>query len=145
MLETTIEGASHVIVNISGSDVGLQEASEAASFVEDLTGENSNIIFGVSDNSSTDFVQITVIATGLETESDRQQAQPKAPFIKQAGTAKSGLSRREGQIPQIHNTQQPQPDAVNEIPPERFQIPQPTYNRQDDGGIKIPEFLQRKK
>ncbi|MFG6394459.1 MAG: cell division protein FtsZ [Lachnospiraceae bacterium] len=145
LLETTIEGASHVILNISGSDVGLQEASEAASFVEDLTGENSNIIFGVSDNSSTDFVQITVIATGLETESDRQQAQPKAPFIKQAGTAKSGLSRREGQIPQIHNTQQPQPDAVNEIPPERFQIPQPTYNRQDDGGIKIPEFLQRKK
>ena len=68
LLETTIEGASHVIVNISGSDVGLQEASEAASFVEDLTGENSNIIFGVSDNSSTDFVQITVIATGLETE-----------------------------------------------------------------------------
>lgn len=137
LLETTIEGASHVIVNISGSDVGLQEASEAASFVEDLTGENSNIIFGVSDNSSTDFVQITVIATGLETE-NKQQAQPKTPFIK-AGAAKSGLSQKEGQVSQFNNAQQVQPE------PEKFKIPSPSYNRQDDGGIKIPEFLQRKK
>lgn len=139
LLETTIEGASHVIVNISGSDVGLQEASEAASFVEDLTGENSNIIFGVSDNSSTDFVQITVIATGLETE-NKQQAQPKSPFMK-PGAAKSGLSRGE----------QVQPDTMQQdigtgAAPGMVKMPTPSYNRQaDDGGIKIPEFLQRKK
>lgn len=135
LLETTIEGASHVIINISGSDVGLQEASEAASFVEDLTGENSNIIFGVSESSSTDSVQITVIATGLETE-NKQQAQPKAPFIKPVGN-KPGSSKTDGQ-------RQMQQDTVPE--PEKFKIPQPVYNRQaDDGGIKIPEFLQRKK
>lgn len=134
LLETTIEGASHVIINISGNDVGLQEAGEAALFVEELTGENSNIIFGVSDNPNTDFVQITVIATGLETE-NKQQAQPKAPFIKQTG-AKPGLSRADMQTQQNTGTA---PE------PEMFKIPSPTYNRQDDGGIKIPEFLQRKK
>ncbi|MCI9079130.1 MAG: cell division protein FtsZ [Lachnospiraceae bacterium] len=137
LLETTIEDASHVIINISGSDVGLQEASEAALFVEDLTGENSNIIFGVSDNSSTDFVQITVIATGLETES-KQQEQPKAPFIKPG--AKPGLSRTEGQMQQ--NIVQQDIEAA----PGMVKMPTPSYNRQaDDGGIKIPEFLQRKK
>ena len=46
LLETTIEGASHVILNISG-DVGLQESYEAASYIENLTGEITNIIFGV--------------------------------------------------------------------------------------------------
>ena len=140
LLETTIEDASHVIINISGSDVGLQEASEAALFVEDLTGEDSNIIFGISDNSSTDFVQITVIATGLETEHNKQQAQPKAPFIKAAGTAKSGSLHKEGQASQFNNTQQ-----VQQPEPEKFKMPSPSYNRADDGGIKIPEFLQRKK
>ena len=50
LLETTIEGASDVIINIAG-DVGLLEASEAASYIEELTGENSNIIFGVSDGT----------------------------------------------------------------------------------------------
>ncbi len=139
LLETTIEDASHVIINISGSDVGLQEANEAALFVEDLTGEDSNIIFGISDNSSTDFVQITVIATGLETEEQKAQTQPKTPFAKTGAAAKSGLSQKEGQTLHIHNTQQANPE------PEKFKMPKPSYNRGEDGGIKIPEFLQRKK
>ena len=66
MLETTIEGASHVIINISG-DVGLQEANDAAMYIEELTGENTNIIFGVMfPEAEDDSVKITVIATGLE-------------------------------------------------------------------------------
>ena len=44
LLETTIEGASHVIINISG-DISLIEANEAASFVQDMAGEEANIIF----------------------------------------------------------------------------------------------------
>ncbi len=65
LLETTIEGASHIIINISG-DVGLIEANEAASYVEELAGENANIIFGAKcDTSMTDVAIITVIATGL--------------------------------------------------------------------------------
>lgn len=43
LLETTIEGASHVIINISG-DISLIEANEAASYVQELAGENANII-----------------------------------------------------------------------------------------------------
>lgn len=43
LLETTIEGASHVIINISG-DIGLMEANEAASYVQELAGDNANII-----------------------------------------------------------------------------------------------------
>ena len=68
LLETTIEGASHVIVNISG-DVALLEANEAVSYIEELTGENCNIIFGAMiDDTMTEKVKITVIATGLDGE-----------------------------------------------------------------------------
>lgn len=66
LLETTIEGATHVIINISG-DISLIEANEAASYVQELTGEDANIIFGAMfDESAQDEVTITVIATGLD-------------------------------------------------------------------------------
>ncbi len=154
LLETTIEGASHVIINISGNDVGLQEASEAAYYVEELTGENCNIIFGVSDASGPDIVKITVIATGLEEDSDVQaataQPQPKAPFVKQSTT--KVFPAKEGQGAQAQAVQQPggmqqTPPPVTDMGGIKIQTPSyPSYNRQtDDGGIKIPEFLQRKK
>ena len=45
LLETTITGASHVIINISG-DITLMDASDAADYVQELAGESANIIFG---------------------------------------------------------------------------------------------------
>jgi len=66
LLETTIKGASHVIINVSG-DITLADASEAAGYVQDLAGPDVNIIFGAMyDNSQPDTCTITVIATGLE-------------------------------------------------------------------------------
>ena len=83
LLETTIEGASHVIINISG-DISLMDANDAASYVQDLAGEDANIIFGAKfDESMTDQASITVIATGLEDVSEKidmpgKQAAPGA-------------------------------------------------------------------
>ena len=66
LLETTIQGASHVIINISG-DISLLDANDAASYVQELAGDNANIIFGAMyDDSITDTARITVIATGLD-------------------------------------------------------------------------------
>ena len=65
LLETTIQGASHVIINISG-DISLMDANDAASYVQSLAGEDANIIFGAMyDDSRADEATITVIATGL--------------------------------------------------------------------------------
>ena len=66
LLETTISGASHVIVNVSGA-ISLADASDAASYVQELAGDEVNIIFGAMyDESKGDNCTITVIATGLE-------------------------------------------------------------------------------
>ncbi len=71
LLETTINGASHVIINISG-DISLMDANDAASYVQDLAGDDANIIFGAKyDASMADEATITVIATGLESSVGR--------------------------------------------------------------------------
>ena len=155
LLETTIEGASDVIINIAG-DVGLQEAGEAASYIEELTGENSNIIFGVSDGAGDDTVKITVIATGLD-EDNTEQPKQASSFIKQQ-TPKTNFPTREGQIATPVRPVTPVPKQVKQtasgvqgsaqstVRPTVVPQPQPTYSRgSEDGGIKIPEFLQRKR
>ena len=66
LLETTIQGASNVIVNVSG-DITLMDASDAADYVQELAGESASIIFGAMyDDSKSDECTITVIATGLD-------------------------------------------------------------------------------
>ncbi|MDE5893808.1 MAG: cell division protein FtsZ, partial [Acetatifactor sp.] len=66
LLETTISGATDIIINVSG-DITLADANDAASYVEQLAGEDINVILGAMyDDSKSDSCTITVIATGLE-------------------------------------------------------------------------------
>ena len=70
LLETSIEGAKGVIINITGGeDLGLHEVNTAAELVQRSVDPEANIIFGtVTDTSMADEIQITVIATGFEKE-----------------------------------------------------------------------------
>ncbi len=72
LLETTITGATHVIINVSG-DISLADASDASDYVRTLTGDEVNIIFGAMyDSSMTDTCNVTIIATGIEEKAARQ-------------------------------------------------------------------------
>ncbi len=68
LLETSIEGARGVIINITGGDeLGLHEVNTAAELVQRSVDPEANIIFGaVIDESMGDEISITVIATGFE-------------------------------------------------------------------------------
>ena len=68
LLETTIEGARGVIINITGGeDLGLQEVNTAAELVQRSVDPEANIIFGtVIEEGMKDEIQITVIATGFD-------------------------------------------------------------------------------
>ena len=70
LLETSIEGARGVIINITGgNELGLQEANTAAELIQRSVDPEANIIFGVvTDESLGDEIAITVIATGFEKE-----------------------------------------------------------------------------
>ncbi len=68
LLETSIEGAHRVIVNITASpDIGLEEIDTATTMVHDAASPDVNLIFGVAlDPAMSDEMSITVIATGFD-------------------------------------------------------------------------------
>ena len=67
LLETSIDGAKGILLNISGSsDLSIFEVNEAAEIISEAADPDANIIFGsVIDESLGDRVQITVVATGF--------------------------------------------------------------------------------
>ena len=156
LLETTISGASHVIINIS-RDITLMDASDAAEYVQDLAGEEANIIFGAMyDDSKTDEATITVIATGLHNV---------------GGTASKLKSRLEGtKVPPIQNVEKyeapviPTPKiqeldlglanpssskTVSPVQPRTtgtvpsMQTPRTPSSQVKEQSIKIPSFLKK--
>ena len=68
LMETSINGAHGVLINITGSeDMGLEDIEAAANLVQEAAHPDANIIFGASfDNDMQDEIKVTVIATGFE-------------------------------------------------------------------------------
>ncbi len=126
LLETTIEGATDIIINISG-DIGLIEANEAATYVEELAGESANIIFGtIYDDNEPDTARITVIATGLE-----------ASPAKSAGSFANSYGKKTDK-PGFGGTQSGYRNAAGATPVS------PNYPPRRENTIQIPSFLQKK-
>jgi cell division protein FtsZ len=75
LLEDTIEGATGILLNITGgSELGLFEVNDAAEIVHSAADKNANIIFGaVLDESMGEEVRVTVIATGFDQASGRSR------------------------------------------------------------------------
>ena len=138
LLETTIEGATHVIINISG-DIGLMEANEAASYVQELAGDSANIIFGAMyDETVQDEASITVIATGLD------QYGANAPIA----SVMSGFNNK-AKMSQPKPQAQPQPKktAIEDRPSyTAMESSVPSWKSNvETRSIDVPTFLQRKR
>ena len=75
LLETSIEGATGILLNVSGpADIGLFEVNEAAEVVTSAADQNANVIFGaVIDDALRDELRVTVIATGFGTRRPRRR------------------------------------------------------------------------
>ena len=85
LLETSIEGAKGVLINVTGSmDIGLEEVEQAASLVQAAVHPDALTIFGATfDETLDDEIRVTVIATGFDKVPEQL---PKVPPI-QAGAA----------------------------------------------------------
>jgi len=156
LLETTIEGATHVIINVSG-DISLLEANEAASYIQELAGENANIIFGaVYDDSIQDTATITVIATGIEDvnvnnamagftskmTSTRPLGKPSYNFSNGTGNAsRNGSGVNSSTSSTNTNTSRP----ASDIPIPGLKRVEPVVPQTNDKDLSIPTFLRRTK
>ena len=174
LLESTIEGATDVIINISG-DISLIEANDAASYVEELVGENANIIFGAMyDEDSQDEVSITVIATGIKertktvetvrtVNTQTPQLNPSVanntgtgsnatpglpPFLSNQRPVAPGLSQRP-EVP-VENSQAnlggytPTPQVNLSRPVETPESPSSRVRTGRENNIDLPDFLRRR-
>ena len=143
LLETTINGASHVIINISG-DISLMDANDAASYVQNLTGEDTNIIFGAMyDDSIPDVAKVTVIATGLSDSTATQASvkEGKKAEAKPAGTAAFAMPAFK--LPN-QNVQQSAPEAQTASVPVLPQSSTPIRSNVPKKDIQIPDFLKNR-
>ena len=83
LLETTIEGAKSVILNVTGGkDIKLSEINEAATLIQGIIDPMANVIYGQTiDESMVDEIKITVIATGFNQASENKQEPVLKPVI----------------------------------------------------------------
>ncbi len=140
LLETTIEGASHVIINISG-DISLIEANEAASYVQELSGDEANIIFGAMyDENAQDEATITVIATGL----DEHGANASVSTAMKGFTSFKGKTSPAASAAAVPHAAAPEAAATASTPYSRpIQGYTPSYNPAgsgSQGGYTAPKF-----
>ena len=133
LLETTIDGASHVLVNISG-DVSLIEANEAVEYVREKADPDANIIFGTAyRESAEDQVTITVIATGVKTTGEKK--------VEKKAEKKENVKRVTDSIGYSAPAAKPVEEEEPEIAFQSFG----SYvqrNRKETQSIKIPDFLK---
>ncbi len=96
LLESSIDGATRVLLSIAGSkDLGIQEISDAADVVQEAAHPEANIIFGtVVDESLGDQVRITVIATGFSDSNVNRQDELFAAQQSQSKAAASAEPQR---------------------------------------------------
>ena len=147
LLETTIAGATDIIINVSG-DISMFDASDAVDYVREITGDDVNIIFGAMyDESKSDSCTITVIATGLEDKANNGVqnrlgggAAFRQPASHMTPTSLKGLQPTAPATPATQGGQATRP--VQPVP--GIHKPADIRSSVEEKSLKIPDFLQRK-
>ena len=128
LLETTVSGATDVIVNFAGA-VGMLEAQQAVEYLKDEAGEEVNVIFGTVNADFGDQISATIIATGIKnTDGRNTQRKPFTPHTT-SGPAFSGQP--------IHNGRVETEDTAGTYDTDS----QAATVEDKDSKIVIPEFL----
>ena len=147
LLETTIAGATDVIINVSG-DISMYDADDAASYVQQLTGDDVNIIFGAMyDDTTPDTCQITVIATGLD---DKPQNQNKfgSNFSVKPQQGVKPVAQGNGTPVRPYTPITPGQGTgtkpVTQLPNLGIKKPGNLRSSVEEKSLKIPDFLQKK-
>lgn len=161
LLETSISGATGILVSISGSpDMGLDEVIQASSMVSDEAHPDANIIWGANiDPSLEDKMKVTIIATGFAKKEDDPRVQrhvAPAPEIKtkQEAPAKKAEPTMEPEPVKddgedlfaddnIYGAEQPKKAPVTETPVETYEVGDADENFSDDDFDDLMSILKK--
>ncbi len=158
LLETTINGAKGILLNITGGpDMGLLEVNEAAELIQATADPDANIIFGAGiDDEMGDSIRITVIATGFETVPGELDYQGVSGVtvrdVREHQRRTNEVRRTELEVPAVQQWQQaprsaPAPQRTYEPPAYQPQKEQPSQEfnpRERRSNLDVPSFLRNK-
>lgn len=123
-----IDGATGIIINVTGGpDLSLYEVNEASTLITEAAHEDAEIIFGaVIDETMTDEVRVTVIATGFSDPDRRIQSVDTVSRMQEFLNSAPSNSMPKIELPPIPSFQSPMPSAmdVNMPYPQMPQMPQ---------------------
>ena len=129
LLETTVAGATDVIVNFAGA-VGMLEAQQAVEYLKDEAGAEVNVIFGTVNADFGDQISAPIIATGIKNTDGRSAARTGYKPHTASGPAFSGQPIHNGRVETEDNTAAAyEPDNQTATVEDK------------DSKIVIPEFL----
>ena len=117
LLETSINGATGVLVNVTGStEMTLDDVETAAGIVQEAANPNANIIFGATiDESFQDEMRVTVIATGFELKPETFAPKAAAPVAAAAAPVKPGFVPEDIDTPVAAAAQPSKPADMSDI------------------------------
>ena len=154
LLETTIKGATDVVLNVTGH-VTMKDTEIVGDYIQELTGEDVNVIYGIlNDESKGDLLQVTVIATGMKDPGAAAKQTAQAGSIL-SGTLSQGVTSR---APGQYNNNVPRPAVPNAAPQAGVPGARPQANTRGldtlsrPGGLNlgsvrksydVPDFLNR--
>ena len=146
LLETSIEGARGILINITGSpDIGLEEVDQAASLVQQAVHPDALTIFGATfDETMDDEIRVTVIATGFDKA--KSTVDEPTPVRASAPAAQIPLYKAPEAVPvsqpvappapPVQETPAPQPVAPPPVQPEPAPVTPPAPPAQDSAAQK---------
>ena len=134
LMETSINGAHGVLINITGSeDMGLEDVETAANLVQEAAHPEANIIFGATfDDTLEDEIRVTVIATGFEDGSGQAEAVPAAPAKPAAPAAPRTTGFFTGAAPVAEPAPAPAPAPAAEPAPAPAPTPAAEPAQEED-------------
>ena len=121
LLETSINGAKGVLINVTGSmDIGLEEVETAATLVQEAAHPDVNLIFGASfDENLEDEIRVTVIATGFDEDEKPAAARPVTKIAAAAAPASSAPVQNEAPAAEAGNEPVPAEEVKAAPAPEK--------------------------
>lgn len=147
LLETDIEGATGVIINVTGGlDISLSEVAEASKLVQDVVDSSANIIFGAGvDEELGDKVVVTIIATGFNGHTQRTPEFDMGAKLFDANAFQA--TAEENKKEDLNSIRaeiavEPAPAPAREPVMAGARTGEVNSSRMDTGDKDIPEFLR---
>ena len=143
ILEASIKGASHAIINISGGDMSLEEANKAVETIKQAAGSELNIIFGVSiiESLGKD-MQVSVIATGLDETNVHEMTEDELKEESAKAVESLNIEFEDDRTREILISN-PLPEEEKQSIDDEVKLQNSPFELSDDEDDDLPAFLRR--